>query len=69
MATRERLSAALRGIVKVMIERKSTILILYHESHNLERRSLRVILRASANSLPISNAWWRKPIKSVGFLP
>jgi AcrR family transcriptional regulator len=40
----ERLNAALRGIVKVMIERKSTILILYHESHNLDRRSLRVIL-------------------------
>jgi hypothetical protein len=40
----ERPSAVLRGIVNVMIERKSTILILYHESHNLERRSLRVIL-------------------------
>jgi AcrR family transcriptional regulator len=40
----ERLGAALRGIVKVMIERQSTILLLYHESHNLDRRSLRVIL-------------------------
>jgi AcrR family transcriptional regulator len=40
----ERLGAALRGIVKVMIERQSTILLLYHESHNLDHRSLRVIL-------------------------
>ena len=40
----ERLAEALRGIVKVMIERQSTILLLYHESHNLDRRSLRVIL-------------------------
>jgi AcrR family transcriptional regulator len=40
----KRLRAALHGIVKVMIERKTTILILYHESHNLDRRSLRVIL-------------------------
>lgn len=40
----ERLAAALRGIVRVMIERQSTILLLYHESHNLDRRSLRVIL-------------------------
>ncbi len=39
-----RLGVALRGIVKVMIERQSTILLLYHESHNLDRRSLRVIL-------------------------
>lgn len=40
----ERLGAALRGIVSVMIERQATILLLYHESHNLDRRSLRVIL-------------------------
>ncbi len=40
----ERLRAALRGVVQVMIERQSTILLLYHESHNLDRRSLRVIL-------------------------
>jgi AcrR family transcriptional regulator len=40
----ERLAEALRGIVQVMIERQSTILLLYHESHNLDRRSLRVIL-------------------------
>ena len=40
----ERLSAALRGIVSVMIERQATILLLYHESHNLDHRSLRVIL-------------------------
>jgi AcrR family transcriptional regulator len=40
----ERLAEALRGIVRVMIERQSTILLLYHESHNLDRRSLRVIL-------------------------
>jgi AcrR family transcriptional regulator len=40
----ERLAAALRGVVTVMIERQSTILLLYHESHNLDRRSLRVIL-------------------------
>jgi AcrR family transcriptional regulator len=39
-----RLAEALRGIVQVMIERQSTILLLYHESHNLDRRSLRVIL-------------------------
>src|SRR5271168_2346801 len=31
----ERLAEALRGIVKVMIERQTTILLLYHESHNL----------------------------------
>lgn len=40
----ERLAGALRGIARVMIERQSTILLLYHESHNLDRRSLRVIL-------------------------
>jgi AcrR family transcriptional regulator len=40
----ERLAAALHGIVTVMIERQSTVLLLYHESHNLDRRSLRVIL-------------------------
>jgi AcrR family transcriptional regulator len=40
----ERLAEALRGVVKVMIERQSTILLLYHESHNLDRRALRVIL-------------------------
>jgi AcrR family transcriptional regulator len=40
----ERLAAALRGVVTVMIERQSSILLLYHESHNLDRRSLRVIL-------------------------
>jgi len=39
-----RLRAALRGIVGVMHERQDTILLLYHESHNLDRRSLRTIL-------------------------
>jgi AcrR family transcriptional regulator len=39
-----RLKAALRGIVVVMHEHQDTILLLYHESHNLDRRSLRTIL-------------------------
>lgn len=39
-----RLRAALRGIVGVMHEHQDTILLLYHESHNLDRRSLRTIL-------------------------
>ncbi len=39
-----RLRAALRGIVGVMHEHQDTILLLYHESHNLDRRSLRPIL-------------------------
>jgi AcrR family transcriptional regulator len=39
-----RVKAALRGIVGVMHEHQDTILLLYHESHNLDRRSLRTIL-------------------------
>jgi AcrR family transcriptional regulator len=39
-----RLKTALRGIVEVMDEHQSAILLLYHESHNLDRRSLRAIL-------------------------
>ena len=39
-----RLEVALRGIAEVMIDQQSTILLLYHESHNLDRRSLRVVL-------------------------
>jgi AcrR family transcriptional regulator len=39
-----RLKAALRGIVVVMHKHQDTILLLYHESHNLDRRSLRTIL-------------------------
>jgi AcrR family transcriptional regulator len=39
-----RLKTALRGIVEVMHGHQSAILLLYHESHNLDRRSLRAIL-------------------------
>jgi AcrR family transcriptional regulator len=39
-----RLEGALRGIARVMAERRNTILLLYHESHNLDRRSLRSLL-------------------------
>lgn len=39
-----RLTAALRGVVRVMHEQQEGILLLYHESHNLDRRSLRTIL-------------------------
>ncbi len=39
-----RLEGALRGIARVMADRRSTILLLYHESHNLDRRSLRSLL-------------------------
>jgi AcrR family transcriptional regulator len=39
-----RLKTALRGIVGVMHEHQDAILLLYHESHNLDRRSLRTIL-------------------------
>jgi TetR/AcrR family transcriptional regulator, cholesterol catabolism regulator len=39
-----RLREALRGITRVMIEQSSTILLVYHESHNLDRRSLRSLL-------------------------
>jgi AcrR family transcriptional regulator len=39
-----RLKAALHGIVGVMHQHQDTILLLYHESHNLDRRSLRTIL-------------------------
>jgi AcrR family transcriptional regulator len=41
---RTRMEAALRGIARVMVERRSTILLLYHESHNLDRRALRSLL-------------------------
>jgi AcrR family transcriptional regulator len=39
-----RLESALRGIARVMVERRNTILLLYHESHNLDQRSLRSLL-------------------------
>jgi AcrR family transcriptional regulator len=39
-----RLRAALRGVTRVMIEQSSAILLVYHESHNLDRRSLRSLL-------------------------
>jgi AcrR family transcriptional regulator len=39
-----RLRTALAGIVRVMADHKPAILLLYHESHNLDRRSLRVVL-------------------------
>jgi AcrR family transcriptional regulator len=41
---RARLRAAVKGIVRVMQGHKEGILLLYHESHNLDSRSLRVIL-------------------------
>jgi AcrR family transcriptional regulator len=39
-----RLREALRSVAKVMIEHRRTILLVYHESHNLDRRSLRTVL-------------------------
>ena len=39
-----RLREALRGVTRVMIEQKSAILLVYHDSHNLDRRSLRSLL-------------------------
>jgi AcrR family transcriptional regulator len=39
-----RLREALRGTTRVMIEQSSAILLVYHESHNLDRRSLRSLL-------------------------
>ncbi len=39
-----RLEAAIKGILRVMWARPDSILLLYHESHNLESNSLRVIL-------------------------
>jgi len=39
-----RLEEALRGVTRVMIEHSSAILLVYHESHNLDRRSLRSVL-------------------------
>src|SRR5271154_4990872 len=39
-----RLREALRGVARVMIERRRSILLVYHESHNLDRRSLRSLL-------------------------
>src|ERR1700752_3658346 len=41
---RERLEAAGKGVVRVMCAHRDSILLLYHESHNLESKSLRVIL-------------------------
>jgi AcrR family transcriptional regulator len=38
------LREALRGVTRVMIEQSSTILLVYHESHNLDRRSLHSLL-------------------------
>lgn len=39
-----RLREALRGVTRVMIEQSSAILLVYHESHNLNRSSLRSLL-------------------------
>jgi AcrR family transcriptional regulator len=39
-----RLREALRGVTRVMIEQSDAILLVYHESHNLDRRSLRTLL-------------------------
>jgi len=39
-----RLREALCGVTRVMIEQSSAILLVYHESHNLDRRSLRSLL-------------------------
>ena len=39
-----RLREALRGVTRVMIEQSRAILLVYHESHNLDRRSLRSLL-------------------------
>ncbi len=41
---RARLAAALRAIVDVMDARREQILLLYHESHALDRRALHAIL-------------------------
>jgi len=41
---KRRLEEALRGVTRVMIEQSSAILLVYHESHNLDRRSLRSVL-------------------------
>ncbi len=41
---RRRIQAALRAVVEVMQEREEQILLLYHESHALDRRALRAIL-------------------------
>jgi AcrR family transcriptional regulator len=38
------LPAALRAIVEVMLERQEQVLLLYHESHSLDREALRAIL-------------------------
>ena len=43
-APRRRLRAALRAVVEVMQERQEQILLLYHESHALDRSALRAIL-------------------------
>jgi TetR/AcrR family transcriptional regulator, cholesterol catabolism regulator len=39
-----RLREALRDATRVMIEQSGAILLVYHESHNLDRRSLRTLL-------------------------
>jgi AcrR family transcriptional regulator len=39
-----RLREALRGVARVMVEQRSAILLVYHESHNLNRRSLHSLL-------------------------
>jgi AcrR family transcriptional regulator len=39
-----RVRAALDGVARVMVEHKSGILMLYHESHNLDRESRRSIM-------------------------
>ncbi len=39
-----RLREALRGVARVMIEQRRSILLVYHESHNLDRRSLHSLL-------------------------
>ncbi|HWX35871.1 MAG TPA: TetR/AcrR family transcriptional regulator [Steroidobacteraceae bacterium] len=39
-----RLREALRRVTRVMIEQSSAILLVHHESHNLDRRSLRSLL-------------------------
>ena len=39
-----RLREALRSVTRVMIEQRGAILLVYHESHHLDRRSLRSLL-------------------------
>jgi AcrR family transcriptional regulator len=39
-----RLREALRGVARVMVEQRSAILLVYHESHHLNRRSLHSLL-------------------------